>query len=503
MRGLRAWSWIGYALIIGCSAPIALVERLPLRELPQYAALSRMLVQLHDRRYGFAEYYELDLWRGASVLPLWLWGQLSAAVGVVLATRLVVLCSVLVGQLGLCAVLRAQRKPAVLALLGVPFAYANLFYLGLVPALLSLGLAWWSIACLMRARERRAARLWLLALSCLLPLAHPLGVGVVLVFAAFAILASGRMWRPMLRASWPLAPLLPGASYWARAALHADGVAAFDQPGLAQRLMRAPQLLFGGFQGHGEAWRLAATLVLWIYLCRPYWTRRRRADVAGPRQPSRPVEPLTAACWGLAAASLLGYLLLPGSTWNTSAIFPRAGAVLMAWLPVLVPAAGLRLTRRRGPLLLIALALWTAWSNAAQLARFSTEAAPLDAVLARVPPRPKLLYLAYDNQGQIARSSPYLHSAAYAQAERGGFLALSRVDYAWTAPLRRRKDARVPAAVYGSEWEPALLQSQPALLEFYDAVLVSGKEPREMTILMNTPFRLAAHSGMFLLYLRP
>jgi hypothetical protein len=479
----RLGRWL---LALACLAPLPLAE-LPLRELPQYEALARMLVQLHDPRYGFDAYYALDPWRGASVLPLWLWGRLAQLVGLGLASRCMVCASLLLQASGLCAVLRAQDKPVLLGLLAVPSLYACSFYLGLVPSSLSVGLAFWAIACSSRRQPSRAGQLGLCALCCALPLTHPLGLLLVLIFAAVHSSAHGG--GRVLRASWPLAPLLPGAAYWTRAALHADGVAAFDRPGLATRLLRAPQLLIGGFEGQGEAWLLAATLLLYFYLSRSGLRRER---------PSPP----TAASWALGITCLLGYLLLPASSATSTAIMQRAGAVLLAFLPALVPRAGLLATGPRGPLLLLALAASTLALHVPRLARYSAEAASLSAVLAHVPERPKLLCLTYDNQGKLARSSPYLHVGARAQAERGGFLALSRVDYAWTAPLRRRRDSQAPAPVFGSEWDPAPLQAQPHLLLFYDSVLVSGKEPREMTILMNGAFKLVAHSGMFLLYVR-
>lgn len=44
------------------------------------------------------------------------------------------------------------------------------------------------------------------------------------------------------------------------------------------------------------------------------------------------------------------------------------------------------------------------------------------------------------------------------------------------------------------------MQTQLDLYSFYDNILMIGKEPREMTILMHFPFEIAAHSGMFVLY---
>lgn len=505
-----------YALIALCCAPTLFLPYLPMRELPQYAALSRMLLHLHDPEYGFAAYYELDFGRGASVLVLALWGVLADVLGLALATKLMVWTSLVLTQFGMCAVLRAQRKPVVLALLGLPFAYANTFYLGLVPSALSFGLALWAIAWMLRLHEGHRAQRWLAAISCALPLTHPVGMIAVLLFAACWLIAHGRAgtppwlgsssdqalsasasdahrhsepaWRRALLSLWPLIPSVLGGIYWLRASLRADGVAAYNWPGLAARIMLAPRYLIGGWTGNGDAWLLCAALVLWLYLCRPVTLRSVRED------------PVTLASWCVAALCLVGYFLLPSSTWSSSAICERAGSALLAFLPVLVPHAGLTLSRHRGPLLLIALAAVSCWYSSTQLARFATEAAHFDAVLAVMPARPKLWTLAYDSQGELARGNPYMHVAAYAQAQRGGFLSLSQLDYAWTVPLRRRKSAPAPAPIYGSEWDPSAAQILFELYDFYDNILTIGKEPREMTILMHSRFEIAAHSGMFVLY---
>mgnify|MGYP003407157275 FL=1 len=489
----RGGMWIGRVLIALCCGLPLFQSYLPMRELPQYAALSRMLVHLGDPAYGFGGYYELDLWRGASVLPLWLWGVLADCVGIQVASRVMACASVWLVQSGIWAVLSGQGKPWWLALLGVPFAYGGAFYQGLVPSGVSVGLGFWGIALVSRDSSPLTLRLrWcLFALGVALPLTHPLGVGLVLLYVGCLAVVQLRAWRSRVAALWPLAPLLLGALYWCRAALHADGVAALQFPSLALRILRAPHVLLGGFQGQGEAWLLVAALVCWVYLCRPLLSDPRHLRL-----------PLTAANWLFALVCLLGYVGLPASTWTTAAIYPRAGSVLLAWLPVLVPNGALGAARRRAPALLIALALSSIWYTREQLERFSVEASALSTVLARVPERAKLLCLTYDNQGQVARSNPYLHACAYAQAERGGFLALSRVDYGWTVPLRRRKAAVAPPPAYGSEWDPTLVQRDPGLLAFYDTVLVIGKEPREMTILMNTPYRLVARRGVFMLYTR-
>ena len=46
------------------------------------------------------------------------------------------------------------------------------------------------------------------------------------------------------------------------------------------------------------------------------------------------------------------------------------------------------------------------------------------------------------------------------------------------------------------------MQVQPHQFQFYDTVLVRGKEPHEMTIFMNSPFKLIYQAKDWLLYAR-
>jgi len=486
-RVLRGLTWFAIAV---CCAPALYLRYLPMVELPQYVALSRMLLHLHDPQYSFSEYYELALDRSLAVLPLYLLGGLSELIPHDAATRAVVWLSVLSYPLGLCALLRAQGKPIVYVLLGIPLIYPASFYLGLLPSLASTGLALYMIALLHSAQLDRPR---LALVSLVLPLTHPFSVCVALSFVGAKLCTERSSWRQL---PWlGLSPLLLGGAYWGVRAVQADGVAAFRYPGLAFRLLRVPETILGGFSSRGEAYMLGALLVLWLWLMRGQWpthSTRWRALTSSER-----------ALWISAAWFLAGYLLLPSSTWTTGAIHVRSGGIAFALLPVLLPRELMYVSRTRVIALLFTLAAGSISYTSAQLVRFDREAQPFAAVLERTRQRPKLVSLSYDNRGQLARGNPYLHFAAYAQAEHGGFLGLSAVDYSWTAPLRRRQDAAAVPPVFGSEWDPALLQAQPDHFRFYDAAITRGSEPREMTMLTVASFELAAQSGQWLLYVRP
>jgi hypothetical protein len=113
-----------------------------------------------------------------------------------------------------------------------------------------------------------------------------------------------------------------------------------------------------------------------------------------------------------------------------------------------------------------------------------------------------MLGMIYDNQGHVANCNPYLHFAAYAHAERGGYMSLSLAELSWTAPLRRKSDAPAPPPLHGSDWDPALFHNRPFQLFVYDTMIINGKEPREMTVQMAMGYKLKAQSGDWLLYTR-
>jgi hypothetical protein len=500
----RTWALTGpglrvltYALIAIACAPTLYLRFLPMVDLPQYLALARMLMHLHDPAYDFGTYYELALDRSIAGLPLALLGALGELVPHEAAKRLFVFASVAIYPLALCALLRALRKPIALALLGLPLLYASPFFLGLVPSTLSMGLALLTIALLLScdsdSQPMRSRRVALAAIALALPFTDPFGVAIVVSYLACAAL-TGRSSQRRLPWLW-LSPLLLGAAYWTVRACFAEGVAGFNYPNLAFRLLRLPHQILGGFIGRGEALLLAAQVVLCVLFAggaRAAWTRNGWRDLP---QPERALRSLWLLC-------VVGYLVLPNSTWTITAIDTRVGALAFALMPLLLPAADARGLRERGPALLLAFGIASAWYSTAQLVRFDREAAPLAAVLAQMPQRPRLLGLIYDNQGHVANSNPYLHVAAYAQAERGGYLSLSLADSSWTVPLRRRHDKSVPSPIYGSEWDPALFHVRPLELWFHNVILLNDREPREMTMLMLLNYRLRARHGDWLLYMR-
>jgi hypothetical protein len=152
-----------YALIALCCAPPLYLQFLPMVELPQYVALSRMLWHLHDRQYDFGSHYALALDKSLACVPLYLLGGLGEVLPHELARRMFVTLCVAAYPLGLCSLLVALRKPTAYALLGLPLVYASPMFAGLLPSCLSVGLALGAIALLERGSRRIGGRVSLAA----------------------------------------------------------------------------------------------------------------------------------------------------------------------------------------------------------------------------------------------------------------------------------------------------------------------------------------------------
>src|ERR1700754_4060633 len=116
LRG-RLLQWLTCAILaLACSAPLFL-HWLPMTDLSQLIAASRIFVDLNDPAYDFGRWYELALPRSPLWLPLWAAGWLAKLSTPALAGRVIAFVSVSAYPLGLCVLLNKLGKPVALALL--------------------------------------------------------------------------------------------------------------------------------------------------------------------------------------------------------------------------------------------------------------------------------------------------------------------------------------------------------------------------------------------------
>jgi type IV secretory pathway VirJ component len=473
------------------AAPALLLRYLPMTDVPQQWAVVSILHGLSDPRMGFAAYYESAWSRTPCLLPYAVAMGLMQAVGLDATMRLLELLSLVSYPLGVLALLRAQGKPAWLALLSLPLVYNRAFFWGALLFSLSLGPA--LLACAQLVRPRRGWREEALAAAtCLVVVTTSLyGAAMVLGFAALAF-ALGERARLRER-RLPLVVLLVGAAAWLWLGEASFSTGAWYFEPLGQRLGAFDDEILGGWRGPWEDALLLAFGAVWLALSasRLPVTRERWRSLA-------PAERVLLASAGLCA---LLYFVLPTHSPYAKAVHFRFALLAALWLPAAAGAEALERRPRlaRGMLLgLAAASLALAW---VQLPRFDREARAFDAVLAALPERPKALMLGFERDGRLLRTDPYLHFLAYAQARRGGVSATSFVGEFWHYPLRERADSPRPATPPDLVWHPERFDAQ-GFGAWYEWVIVRTRRPERDAPLSPDGYALVLDATPWRLYRR-
>ena len=137
--------------------------------------------------------------------------------------------------------------------------------------------------------------------------------------------------------------------------------------------------------------------------------------------------------------------------------------------------------------------------NASFLASFEREAADFDGVLAAMQPARRVLPLVFARNSAFTGPGvfPYLHFAAYYQADKGGELARS-FAVVWNVPIRYRADyARYPISE-DVEWAPGKIT--PTDVQHFDYALLRGGPP---AVPPEMGLNLVTRSGAWRLYENP
>lgn len=425
--GHRDPAWLPWLLILALCSPVLIFRYLPMTDFPQHLAVLSVLRNHLNPFYGFSDYFSVEPGRTLYWLPYGLALGLSTIMPLDLALRCVVFLSVLGLPLGLLALLTALGRPRVLALLGLPLAYNRAFFWGFINFNLSVALALLGMALLCRPRLGRGSSLLLGALGLAITLCHTHGLLLLLGFALLAL--PSLPWRESARRFFALGPALLGTLAWAWLAARQDGYGEPLYPSLGERLVELPEQILGGYQDLTEICFLLIWAAVFLSLA---W---RTLPVAPGRWrmtgwPDR-------ALFLLAILNIVAYLFLPQDTLNAKLIHFRHAWLFVFLLCPLVPASGALLSgERRRPLLLALvlpalLAIASAWGH---LHLFHEEAKTLDAVITRMPERPRLAYIAVHRKGQVARGDVYWHSHAYIQVRRGGVITDSFAKF-WNIPI--------------------------------------------------------------------
>lgn len=467
--GRGSW-WLALGVVVALTLPVLVVSYPPMTDYPQHYAATSILVHLDEPRWGYARFYERALGRTPYLLSYLFPAGLSFFLPLEWAMRITAWLSAALYPLGVLAILRALRKPAWLALVAAPIVYNRAVFWGLLASNLSMGLALLAIALFIPDERTWKHDVGLAILASLISVTHLFGLAVLLGYVVlWAVLADARhAWKRRLLA---VSPTAAGVVAWLWMGKSARSVGEPVNPLVTERLLSFESNVLGGYKDASEAILLATFLLVVLALAAPRfpWGWRRWARL--------PLH--DRVLYAYVAVGLNLYLILPTNTGSMKVMNLRLAVLALALLPLAVPAdAFTRFTRPKLAIvsLLATFAIANAWVH---WLRFDREAKSFDAVLQTLPPRPDLLSLTVDTDGDIMRSHPYVHFAAYAQAERGGFISMSFASLAWTSPVRQRDRDWIPEMPATLEWNPRLYDYDD-FGYFFDYALVRGISEEEL-----------------------
>ncbi len=477
------WTCAALAIFVALTLPCLSFRYLPMVDLPQHEAIVSIMAQLHNRSLGFDSYYTWAPTRTLYIAPYALGVALARLMSLNHAMHGVVFCAVLSYPVGILACLRALGRPAYLALLAIPLVYNHSFFWGFVHFNFAIGLAFLTLAMLIGNWSGGKAILVVL-LSIATTLTHVYGLIVIGVYVGLWMLFGDR--RVVSSRLWALAPAFIGFVVWLGMLVRAQGFAGYEWKGIVNRWVNVPEAIAGGWRDDSEALALCGLLLVigvLSYRSLPI-TRARWRQLSQHQQ----------VAWAFIGLNMILYLGMPElSIAANKAVFRHAEMAALT-VPLTLgakDASDAPNWARLGLIALIASVVVSSWYH---FTRFDKEARSFDAIIDAVPERPRMAQLTYDRCGQVARAPVYMHFAAYAQALRGGLLAVSFPVKFWNIPISVRTDIILPPIPNRLEWNPQLFGTA-RLEEHFDTVIVRASRTRQPPLPQPFPYRLQLQNG--------
>lgn len=508
-----AWAVFAVASALVIARPLAAATYPPLTDLPMHAAQTGALRHFWDPAWHLQEQFTLHPLEVPYLSTYVLGALLSLALPMITAVKVATGLALLALPAGLAVLARGAGRSPLLGAAGLGLVWTNLTEWGFVNFVCAIGLFAMSVGFALLVLERPSpARRWGLALSLLaLFFTHlfryPFALGGIALAAAATWPAGGRARALVL----PVLPSLALFGLWTR--IRPTTLDTTKTPPLdlhPERAKEIPDLFFRSFHDKGErlaeealrsslALVAAALVVLWLL------ERAGASSLARPARRDRRFR-LGAALvpLGCAAACFLSFFTLPmqiGVWWY---VYPReivaAAALSLACLPDL-PRLGVFRLGAVVALVLPALGMERVVTR--NHAQFDRATRDFDAVVAKIPPAPKLLYLVFDHGGSTRTVTPFIHLPAYVQATRGGWLSFHFAVFG-ASPLRYR-DRREPGAVIPPEmmtrweWRPDAFRMEEHG-EFFDWFLVRRAGDPRGVFDGDPRVELVAHEGTWWLF---
>ncbi|WP_437935537.1 hypothetical protein [Sorangium sp. So ce341] len=455
--------------------PLAVVRYPPMTDLPFHAAQTAALRHYLDPAWHFREQFTLQPLAVPYMSMYALGALLMLVLPPVAAVKVAAAAMLALLPAGLAVLFHGLKRSPLLGVLGLVLVWCNLTHWGFLNHMGALGLFAMVVGLTLLLVDRPsrgrqiALALALVALFFTHVFRFPFAIAAV-VGAAIVVFPATRRLRPI---ALPLAPSLVLFAAWLAVRTDTLHAAPFTPALHWERLGEVPSLLFTSFTDPTEAAaaRRAARLVLAALLvCLGGAAVQLAASMSAPaRAPATPMPApavpaaapppaadarqraftrLAALVPIACAAVFLGlFLSLPlqiGLWWY---VYPRE------IVAALFLALGAFPDLPRSPWLKVpaVLALAAAAMSLGDVARdnyrrFDHSTRDFDAIIARIPRAPRLLYLVFDHGGSTRATTPFIHLPAWVQATRGGWLSFHFA--VWDAsPIAYRPRAEPGAVV--------------------------------------------------------
>ncbi|AUX25390.1 hypothetical protein SOCEGT47_059350 [Sorangium cellulosum] len=420
------------------AAPLAVVRYPPMTDLPFHAAQTAVFRHYLDPAWHFREQFTLQPLAVPYMSMYALGALLMLVLSPVAAVKVAAAAMLALLPAGLAVLFHGLKRSPLLGVLGLGLVWCNLTHWGFLNHMGALGLFAMvvGLTLLLLDRPSRGRQIALALALVALFFTHifrfPFALAAV-VGTAVVVFPATRRLRPI---ALPLAPSLVLFAAWLLARTDTLRGEAVTFALRWARLGEIPSLLFTSFTDPAEAaaaGRAARLVLAALLLCAAGAAARlaRVGVLAGPapspgsagrqRTFARCAAVVPVAC----AAVFLGlFLSLPleiGLWWY---VYPReiVAALFLALgaFPDLPRSPWLRVP---AVLALSAAAIGVASVVEDNYRRFDRSTRDFDALIARIPPAPRLLYLVFDHGGSTRTTTPFLHLPAWVQATRGGWLS--------------------------------------------------------------------------------
>jgi hypothetical protein len=472
--GDRRWFWSAFALCAALAlVPLWCVEYLPMVDLPQHAVQIAIWKNLHDPRYGFADFFELHYFT-PYVATYGLARLLAEGTSVLVALKLVISLSVLALPLSLVPFFRRSAVSPWWSLLGFPLAYGYSFTWGFLNFMMGVPLAFLFLTIAIQYARAPTARGGVLlgAFTLALFWVHALLMLFCQVIAGAIIVGRTTDVRGVVKRALPLLLPLPILVVWFFMDRH-----------------RTQEPL---------AWTLGPDRLLQVFAFSGYYARPTAvaaiiatAGIISLRD--RPSARDAGLTWLPYALTVALVLLWPRLVFGTTRVAPRFNVFLLpflvAWLRPRLPTA-LRAT------LVGATAAWMALLTAHFVA-FDRDGRDYEEIATVIAPRARIRPIIFAmTDDEIA----FLHFPAWTQVEKGGLYGFS---FATNYPVvRYRPDApRLMAA--DAEWFPERFDWRREAPLGYDTYVVrSATSGSALTasLFEGAPVSLLAERGRWHIY---